>query len=68
MFIIEVDAYVFIDILQLHNLFTKVGKNPSLCGLEIGVQCIKYSVDWISVNKIYNYSTVWRIVILLLPF
>jgi hypothetical protein len=47
----EVDACVFIHILRLAKLFTEVGKTATLGGLELGVQCNTYRVDWISINK-----------------
>ena len=40
--IMDVNACVFVHNLRLDKLFTKVGKNPILRGLEIVVQCINF--------------------------
>jgi len=53
----EVNACVLIHILRLDKFLTEVGKNLTLWGLELGVQCNTYRVDWISINKMSNYST-----------
>jgi cytochrome c oxidase subunit IV len=63
----EVNACVFIHILRLDKFLTEVGKNLTLWGLELGVQCNTYRVDWISINKMLNYSTVLCIVIYIAP-
>ena len=47
--------------LRLDKLFTKVGKNPTLRGLELGVQCITYRVDWIPNNEIYSIIVQFRV-------
>ena len=50
--IMDVDACVFIRTLRLDKLFKDIGKNPTLRGLELGVQSLLYRVDWISKYKI----------------